>query len=69
MLHTYQYKLGIVAIVDCTHVGSTTASFKDLVTLHWRTLPTADILIEDQLWPPLDMVEVDQERTRVFFVI
>ena len=27
-----------VAIVDCTHVGSVTDSFKDLVTLHWRTL-------------------------------
>ena len=26
------------AIVDCTHVGSATASFEDLVTLHRRTL-------------------------------
>ena len=26
------------AIVDCTHVGSATASFKDLVTLHRRAL-------------------------------
>ena len=26
------------AIVDCIHVGSASASFKDLVTLHKRTL-------------------------------
>ena len=48
----------LVAIIDCTHIGSATASFYDLVTLHRST---ADILVEDQLWPPLDMVTVDQE--------
>ena len=36
-----------VAVVDCTHVGSATASFiKDLVTLH-RSILIADILFDD----------------------
>ena len=65
----------LVANVGCTHIGSATTSFKDLVTLYRRTLQqiswyrisygllqglsnivqkntTADILVEDQLWPP-----------------
>ena len=33
-LLTHQYMLCIFAIVDCTHVGSATASFEDLATLH-----------------------------------
>ena len=31
--YTYPLILYLVAIVDCTHVGSATASFKDLVTI------------------------------------
>ena len=34
----YQNVPYLVAIVDCTHVGSATAYFKDLVTMHRRTL-------------------------------
>ena len=37
-LHTYQHMLCIVAIVDCTLVGSAIAAFTDLVMLHRRTL-------------------------------
>ena len=48
-------------IVDCSHVGSATASFKDLVTLHRRA--TADVLTEDQPLPPLDMVTVRSENS------
>ena len=42
MYTTFSIKeeLDLVAIVDCTHVGSAKTSFKDLVTLHRRTLPT-----------------------------
>ena len=35
----YQNILHPVAIVDCTHVVPATISFKDMVTLHRRTLP------------------------------
>ena len=45
-----------------THVESAAASFKDLVILYRRTLHQ-DILVEDQLRPPLDMLTVDQEGT------
>ena len=38
--YTYQHVPYLVAVVDCIHVGSATASFKDLVTLHWRNPPT-----------------------------
>ena len=49
----------IVAIVDCTHIISATASFKDLVTVYWRTAPTTgDALVTDQLQPPMDLVTV-----------
>ena len=41
-------------IVDRTHVGSATASFKDLVGLY-RRISTEDILVRDQQRPPLDM--------------
>ena len=38
--HVVLHKIShLVAIVDCTHIGSATASFKDLVTLPRRTLP------------------------------
>ena len=64
-LHTYQHMLCIASIVDSTHVHHVgpkyQKSFKDLV-IFYRENTTADILIEDQLWPPLDMVTVDQER-------
>ena len=36
--YTHQYIRYIVAIVDCTLVGSATTSFKNFVTLHWITL-------------------------------
>ena len=44
--------LCIVAISDCTHVGSAT-HLSSRVALQENT--TADILAEDQLRPPLDM--------------
>ena len=55
----YQHILYIVAIVDCTHVGSATASFKDLVTVAQEntTNQAAAVLMEDQLQPPLDLVK------------
>ena len=51
--------LYLVAIADCTRVGSITASFEDLVTLFRRTLHQI-FFIKDQLAPLL--VTVDQER-------
>ena len=46
---------GLVAIVDGTHVGSATESFKDLVRVaQENTNQTADVLVEDQQQPPLD---------------
>ena len=60
MLPKYQNIPHHVAIVDCTHIGSATASAEDLVTLEENT--TEDILVEDQLLPPLNMAMVDQER-------
>ena len=53
--------LSFVAIGDCTHIGSATTSFKDLVTVAQENT-TADSLIENQLQPILDKVTVDQER-------
>ena len=48
----------LVAIVDCTHVRSATASFKDLVIVAQEnsTNQTADVLVEDQPHPSLDLV-------------
>ena len=43
------------------HTGSATASFKDLVTFHGRK-HYSRYFVENQLWPPLDMVTVDQEQ-------
>ena len=52
--------LCIVAIIDCTHEGYR-ISFKDLVTLYENTTKqTADVLVEDQLRPPLDLVTFGQ---------
>ena len=48
----------IVAIVDSTHVRYSLQQGLGNIA-HERT--TADILVEDQLWPPLDIVTVDQE--------
>ena len=66
--YTYVYTMSkisdipyLVVIVHCTHIGSATASFEDLVTLHRRTLQP-DILIEDQVLSPLDMVTIGQEQ-------
>ena len=36
--HVFHYKISDHPIVDCTPIGSATASFMDLVTLHRRTL-------------------------------
>ena len=50
--------LCIAAIANCPQGGAATASFKDLATGHRRSLytnQTADVLIEDQLRPPLDL--------------
>ena len=66
--YTYVYTMSkisdipyLVAIVHCTYIGLATASFEDLVTLHRRTLQP-DILIEDHLRSPLDMVTIGQEQ-------
>ena len=46
----------LVAIVDCTHVGSATASFKDLVTVaQENSNQTADVLVDDEFQPPLGL--------------
>ena len=68
-LQNNQKKPYPVAIVDCTDIGSATASVKDLLTLHYRILQKifwwqismADLYV-DQLQPPLDLVTVDEER-------
>ena len=53
----------LVTIVDCTHVGSATASFKDLVRFaQENSTNQADVLVEDQLQLPLDLVTVSMER-------
>ena len=53
-LHKCQY---IASIVDCTLVRSAIASFKDLATvaLENSTNQTADVFLEDQRQPPLDL--------------
>ena len=53
-----------IVAIDCTHVGSAATSLKDLVTLAHvnSTNQTADVLVEDQLQPPLDMRTVSQGR-------
>ena len=48
-----------VAIVGCTRTESAIASFK--LHNYAQENTTADILIKEQLWSPLDMVRVDQE--------
>ena len=53
-LHIYQYMLCTVAIVDCTYLEP---PFGNIV----QENTTADILVEEQLRPPLDMATVDQE--------
>ena len=50
----------LVAIVDCTHIGLAKRPSRTYNITQENT--TADILVEDQLWPPLDMVTVDQEQ-------
>ena len=64
-LNRYQHIHYLLAIVDYTLVGSATASFKDLVTVTQEnyTNQTADILVEDQIRPPLDLVRVAQTPT------
>ena len=46
----------LVANVDCTLTGSATLPFRTSNISQENT--AADILIEDQLWPPLDMVKL-----------
>ena len=54
--------LCIATIVDCTHAGLISYSFlRGLGNIIAQENNAADILIADQLWPPLDMVTVDQE--------
>ena len=57
-LHHVVYYQNIVAIVDCNHVWSATAYSGLGNNEHKNT--TADILIEDQIWPPLDLVTLDR---------
>ena len=63
MSTTYQH-IATVASGDGTHVGSATASFKDLVTdvQENSANQTADVLVEDQLQAPLDVMTVRKER-------
>ena len=58
---TYQNTPYLVALVDCTDICWATAFLKDFGNISWKNT-TADILIEDQLWPPLDKATVDQEQ-------
>ena len=53
-----QYSSYIVAIVDNPHVWLVLASFARENT----TNQTTDVLLEDQLQPPLDLVTVVKER-------
>ena len=55
----------IVAIVGCTHVERATASFEDLVGNIAQENTTTDILVENQLRPPLDMVTVGSRNAVV----
>ena len=45
-------------------MGSAEASVKELVTVAQEnsTNQTADVLVKDQLWSPLDLITVAQER-------
>ena len=56
--------ISCVAIVDCTHVGSATDSFKDLVAVAQENSPTKRqiLFVEDQLQLPLDFTIVSQEQ-------
>ena len=51
----------IVAIVDCTHEWSATASFKVYLCTGEQYQQRVDVLVEDNLEPSLDFVTVDQE--------
>ena len=57
----------LVAVVAYAHVGSAIASFKDLVTVAQENTTnqtanqTTDVLVEDQLEPPLNLFTVSQE--------
>ena len=54
----------VVAFVNCSHVGSATASFKGLITVAQEnfTNETAGVLVQDQLQPAsLGWVTVSQE--------
>ena len=46
----------VVAIVDCTHIGSATASLVTCTGEHYSRY-----FDRDQLWPPLDMVTIGQK--------
>ena len=54
----------ILLLLLIAPVGSAIASFKELVTVAQEnsTNQTADVLVEDQLQPPLDLVPVSQEQ-------
>ena len=59
----YRNKAYFVAIGDSLHPGSATLPcFHRELGKIAQANTTADILIEDQLRPPLNMVTVDQER-------
>ena len=60
VLHVVHYQIIrmyhiFFAFVDCTHRGSAAASYKDCT----QENIIAVVLVDDQQWPPLDMVTVD----------
>ena len=61
-LHKNQHIPYLIVVIDCTHVGSASASFKDfmIVAKKLSTNQTADVLVENQLQPPLVLITVFQ---------
>ena len=59
--YTHQYTLCIVAIITAPKIKVGYSFHCGLGNIAQENI-TADILIEDQLQPPLDMITVDQER-------
>ena len=53
--------LYLVAIFDSTHIHKASYSVLQRLGNNAQEKTIADILIEDKLWPPLDMVTADQE--------
>ena len=60
---TYQHIPYLVAIVDSTHVRSAATSFKNLlIVVQENSTNQTDVLVDEQLQPPSDLVTVIQEQ-------